>query len=376
MRKIAYAIILLITITSCVEKYWSNIDKYEYALVVDGFLTNGSEPALVQLSFSSQINMQELIPAIGAELTITSETQLEIPFVETEPGIYKASDTSFHGEIGSSYQLHIKLPNGKSYESDFCTMPHTSSLDSVYGKEENQKSFNSNEMLNGIQFYVDNHTTIPNDTIYYLWRLTQTIKYRASFTLDYTYSGEFIPFPNPDSLRTCWLTTPVSQIFIFSTKLYGNSVIRNFPINYVSTESKALSIRYSLLVKQLSISKDAFDYYNTLKQQNIEQGDFYSEQPIQIRGNIVNVANPEEAVLGYFTVASVTEKRVFVNRPHLPFIFFECKRDYDLRWIRWSQYTWPLYLTENELGKALGPRPSCFDCREEGGKLTPPDFWE
>jgi len=48
-----------------VEKYWSNIDKYEYALVVDGFLTNGSEPALVQLSFSSQINMQELIPAIG-----------------------------------------------------------------------------------------------------------------------------------------------------------------------------------------------------------------------------------------------------------------------------------------------------------------------
>jgi len=52
-------------------------------------------------------------------------------------------------------------------------------------------------MLSGIQFYVDNHTTIPNDTIYYLWRLTQTIKYRASFTLDYTYSGEFIPFLTP-----------------------------------------------------------------------------------------------------------------------------------------------------------------------------------
>lgn len=376
MKKIAYAIIFLSAITSCVEKYWPNVDKYEYALVVDGLLTNGDEPVVVQLSFSSQVNNQELIPAIGAELYLSIENQTDIPLIEIEPGIYNVSDTSFHGEVGKSYQLHIKLPNGKNYESSICTIPHTSTLDSVYGKEEKQKAINSNKMLNGIQFYIDNHTTNQSDTIYYLWRLTQTLKYQASFTLDYTYSGEFIPFPNPDSLRTCWLTTPVSQIFIFSTVLSGNSVIKNFPINYVSTESKALSIRYSLLVKQLSITKNAFDYYNTLKQQNLEQGDFYSEQPIQIRGNIVNIANPEEPVLGYFTVGSVTEKRIFVNRPHLPFNFFECTRDYDLRWIRFSPNSWPLFLTENELGRALGPRPSCFDCREEGGQLTPPEFWE
>jgi len=68
--------------------------------------------------------------------------------------------------------------------------------------------------------------------------LTQTFKYEAAFTLDYTWEGEFIPYPNPDSLRTCWYTGQISDIYVFSTKYFGNSEIKKFPLVYVSTESK------------------------------------------------------------------------------------------------------------------------------------------
>lgn len=367
------------SISSCVDEYWPNVDKYDSVLVVDGLLTNGNEPVFIQLSYSSSINKQEMIPASGGELYITDDDQAETLLIETEPGLYIASDSSFRGQVGSSYQLHISMPNGRNYISDVCSLATPSPIDSVYWLNENHDDVNSNKVLSGIQFYIDNHTTNLVDPSYYMWKLTYTFKYEADFTIDYTWEGEFIPYPNPDSLRTCWFTRQPSEFFLSSTKYYNRPEITKFPLNYVSTESKAISIRYSLLVKQLSISKEAFDFFNTLQQQNIEQGDLYSKQPIQIRGNVDNVNDVEEPVLGYFIVAGVTEKRIYVNRPSLLFYYYICQPDFEsMSWIKFVPPSrWPLYITEVAGGwKAMGSRMACFDCRYEGGSLTPPAFWE
>ncbi len=378
IENIIIFLVLITGITSCVDEYMPNVDKYEHVLVVDGLLTNGADPVLVRLSYSSPITSREILPASGAELYITDEYQLETQLTEMEPGNYIVTDSTFRGEIGNSYQLHIQLPNGQNYISDICSLSAPSPIDSIYGINESHENINSNIDLSGVQFYIDNHSLNSNDTSYYLWRLTQTYKYEAAFTLDYTWEGEFIPYPNPDSLRTCWSTTPVSDIFIFTTKYYDSPEIVKFPLNYVSTESKRLSIRYSLLVKQLSISKEAFDFYNVLKEQNIEQGNLYSEQPIQVRGNVDNVNDHEEPVLGYFIVAGVSKKRIYVDRPVLPFYYFECQPDFES--MAYLSYyhprTWPVYITQTEGGgKAMAPRITCFDCRKEHGSLTPPDFW-
>ena len=44
---------MLISITSCIEKYWPEINKYDSVLVVDGLLTNGSDTTVIYLSLSS-----------------------------------------------------------------------------------------------------------------------------------------------------------------------------------------------------------------------------------------------------------------------------------------------------------------------------------
>lgn len=157
----------------------------------------------------------------------------------------------------------------------------------------------------------------------------------------------------------------------------GN-VITRFPLVYVSTKTKRLSIRYSLFVNQLSVSENAFNFWNALKDQNIDQGNMYSRQPIQIKGNIRNVKNPNEPVLGYFTVASITKKRIYLNHPPLPFYYPICTPDFDLRFIAFTpKSTWPIYLDDIMFkGYAMGDSKDCFDCRLEGGYLTPPAFWE
>ncbi len=377
IKNITLILCLVLSLTSCVDKFWPEVDKYQNIFVVDGLLTNNNEPTIVKLSFSSSINDGELIPLGGAELYITNEIDVLTPLTETESGTYQVMDSSFRGHVGSSYQLHVQLPNGQMYESDICQLIEPSPIDSVYGVIESSSQQNSTHDLTGIQFYVNNHS-ISADTSYYLWNLTNTYKYKSTFNIDFTWEGAFIPYPKPDSVRTCWRTSTISTFYTYSTKYIDKTVITNFPLYYSSTETKELSIRYSLLVKQFTLSKNAFDFWDALRQQNIERGNLYSQQPFQIKGNMHNVNNSEEPILGYFTVAGITEKRIYVNRPAIPFYYDICFPDTEaMIGIQYEPASPPIYLTLMlSGGLARGTQDLCFDCRLEDGSLTPPDFWE
>ena len=377
IKNIITILCFILSLTSCVDTYWPEIDKYQNLLVVDGLLTNSEEPTIVRLSISSSINNGELIPLSGAELYITDEVHRETPLTETESGTYQVLDSAFRGQVGSSYQLHVQLPNGQNYVSDICQLIEPSPIDSVFGVIESSSLQNSNHDLYGVQFYLNNHSNTA-DTCYYLWKLTQTYKYKSSFNLDFTWEGAFIPYPTPDSLRTCWRTSQIKTIYTFSTRYLDQPIINYFPLYYASIQTKQLSIRYSLLVKQFTLSKNAFDFWDAIRQQNIEQGNLYSQQPIQIKGNMHNVNNNEEPILGYFTVAGISKKRIYMNRPILPFYYEICTPDTgSMGWITFEPASPPIYLTQLlNGGLAMGNQELCFDCRLEDGSLTPPDFWE
>lgn len=373
-------LLITISITACVDKYWPEIDKYENLLVVDGMLTNDDDPTVVKLSISTALDRTQITPVTGANLHLSTLTGNSfIYFTETEPGTYQVIDPSFKGEINQWYQLYIELQDGRQYASDLCKLEAPSPIDSVYGIAERQEIAGYDHDLQGIQFYIDNHS--PNaDTSYFLWRCTQTYEYKATFTLDYIWEGYPIAVGNPDSLQTCWRTKNVDEIFTYSTKNLTTPVITHYPINFTSTETKMLSIRYSLLVNQLNISQSAFNFWDALRQQNIEQGSLYTRQPIQIRGNIQNLDNPDEPVLGYFTVAGITKKRIFTNRPSsVQFYYPICEPDFETITMIGASTPlfWPIYITDIPgKGWAMAASDVCFDCRLEGGELTPPDFWE
>ncbi|MDP2724379.1 MAG: DUF4249 domain-containing protein [Bacteroidales bacterium] len=380
IKKLPLILLMLWVTTSCIDKYRPDIDKYENLLVVDGLLTNNDEPVVVKLSLSSSLNRSEIIPVTRANLNLSSQFgDSFVYFTETTPGTYEILDHSFKGEIGQWYKLDIKLHDGRHYASDLCQLAAPSPIDSVYGVNESQEISGYNHNLEGVQFYVNNHSNLA-DTNYYLWRCVQTYKYKASFSLDYIWVGYPITVGNPDSLRTCWRTKQVDEIFTYSTKNLSTPIITHFPLNYASTETKMLSIRYSLLVNQLTISQSAFNFWDALRQQNIEQASLYARQPIQIRGNVHNLDNADEPVLGYFTVAGITKKRIFLNRPlNLQFYYDVCVPDFEtVTKIGASPpIFWPIFITDIPgKGWAMASSDVCFDCRLEGGSLTPPDFWE
>jgi hypothetical protein len=183
------------------------------------------------------------------------------------------------------------------------------------------------------------------------------------------------PFFNRDSLYYCWKTRKVPEFFTGSTINIGGERLINEPIHFVNTETKRLQVRYSLLVKQYSISAEAYYYWKELQEQ-IEGDDFLiSSQPYQITGNLVSEEHSDERALGYFTVGSVQKKRYFFDKPDTEFHYATCIANPDLTALAYlppSQY--PVYITVTDEGFAMASN-YCFDCTLWGGSLGKPDYW-
>ena len=257
-------------------------------------------------------------------------------------------------------------------------MPDTVSIDSVYAKIEQKETTTGS--VEGIQFYLDVGTPDDEDSKF-LWKLIETYKFRSEIIAEYIYYGaDSIVSIEEDSLKVCWRTQEIPEIFTYSTINLTLPKIRNFPLHYVDNQTKRISERYSLLVNQYTISDDTYHYWNEIKKQNEESSSLYSKQPFHITGNLINIDNPENVILGHFMVAGVSKKRIYVNRPSISFpIACESRHDYFIGVITSPNPKLPIYVTNlgGDGGVVWGSTyESCFDCRMHGGSHNKPDFWE
>lgn len=376
--------ILQFVVSACVEEYWPELDKkYENMLVIDGMITNKPGPYIINLSLSTTVNDPARIPLANCEVMIIDDKGNSETLHESEPGVYTTSPFGIQGMVGREYKITIHTPDKKNYESAFEELQQPVGIDSVYAEIAYKEDVNYVYDLAGYQFYLDTYQA-ENDTTFFLWKLERTYKFNANYRIKYIFDGAFHIMAHSDSLYTCYKTDNIEEIFTYHTLNLADPILSRFPIHFVNTETKELSIRYSLLVKQLTINETAYQFWNSLEDRESEEGSMYTKQPYQIRGNVFNPDNPNEPVMGFFLVAGRTDKRIFVNRPYTLdfhynttcYLFTE-----ELLTVLYSmQSQWPLYLYAVFSGSggqspALPASQSCLDCTIGGGTIIKPEFW-
>jgi hypothetical protein len=92
----------------------------------------------------------------------------------------------------------------------------------------------------------------------------------------------------------------------------------NSPVAFIDSHSEKIGQRYSILVKQYAVTKDAFEYYQLLRKNTENIGSIFDPQPSNLTGNIHNVADPSEQVIGYITAGAFTRQRAYINKYNLP----------------------------------------------------------
>ncbi len=370
-------LLLFIVSFSCVERFNPSIDEYEDLLVVDGYFTNEEKSHQIILYYTSDVYSTEFEPVLEADVKVVSDDGDVIQFYEINSSGEYFSAENAKAEAGKQYKLIVLLDNSEYYETEFQELITCPSVDAVYGERETQQTSEIGEELDGLQFYLDTKKE-DEKSVFYQWKLTETYEYNAEYLLDSYYAGGTFEFIDKDSLYTCYKTNTISDVYTHSIKYSDQESISRFPLLYVGNDTKKLSVKYSLNVKQYTLNEGAYNYWHSIEKQIENEGVLYSTQPYQVMGNLKNINNPDEVVLGYFVVAGMSEKRIFVDKPSgLVITKDDCTINTSMMELlpQAPQGMWPFFLVKTTGGQFGVVDEACVNCLLAGGELTKPDFW-
>jgi len=377
-----FIIIICILFIGCKEEFLLDFGDDQKILVVNGSITNEPGPYTINLSLSSKMVNSDMEPYGGCNVRIIDNKGNSEILTEKSPGEYVSDINGIHGEIGTSYKLVVISSDGKEYETTFQEMLDPIDIESLYSNLETKEVYDDPLGLKGYQFYVNTKES-PKKENYFLWQISESYEYTVDFSL-YAfedYMGFHIVNQDTtslfDHLNRCWKTEKVHSIYTAETSSLTSSIINKQKLNFVGADSRRLSIRYSMNLQQFTINEDAYLFWKNIEDQISEENPLYSSQPVNIMGNLINKQNPDETIFGFFTVASVKERRTFVNRPlDVPISYEVCFVNIDERTMRdLKDENGVVYFVFNEDDIMGSIKKSCFDCRNIGGELTKPGFW-
>lgn len=392
MNRYLLSILLLGTVLAgCIDPITFDIEENTRLLVVDGMLTDAEGPYKVRLSWSTDLTSDTFPPVENASVVIEEQNGASETLSENMPGLYETSLSGLRGQPGKSYRLLITLANGTEYSSGWEILKASPAIDSIYFNFESK--ITPKGLKNGVQIYLDTDDPEGN-TRYYRWQWTETWKYRVPLSSPNTYAGNLGTSPIEEK-EVCYISAPSDQINVATSINNSSDIIANHPLVYVTSETNRLQQRYSILVNQLAINEKEFLFWSSLEDATENAGSLFDRQPQSLTGNVKNSADPQEPVLGYFTVAGISEKRAYFNRYQLPdsvspdFDFiYSCYNSIDTFFISptldqevfkamdQGKVFWGFYQPEFFIEGILMTDKECSDCTTQGGSTEVPDFWE
>ncbi|MFN4144376.1 MAG: DUF4249 domain-containing protein [Runella sp.] len=313
---------------SCVEVYEVRYTLKADVVTVEGFVTNDTGLTVILKTSRSRGQNYFAEPLKKCTVEIGLGNGTSIPLTEVFDGGY-AAPSSFRGQIGQTYQLRFRTPDGRNYESE------TERLNAPPAIAKSYFQFNQNGILDrtgtrvlasSFDVFVDFNDPAEQRN-FYLWRWVSYEEQRicASCEGGRLDSRTKLCVPERNSRITydyvcdapCWEMFFSNEVNIFSDAFSnGRSVVgrqvAKIPFYRLGTmfENRACLIE----IQQYTISAGAYEYYRLLRDQAQNTGNLTDTPPAAIIGNVRNVNDPSEEVVGYFGTAGVVTSRLFIDK--------------------------------------------------------------
>jgi hypothetical protein len=364
-------ILFFLLLNSCIVQFIPEISEEQELLVVEGLVTDQPQADTIKLSRSLPLGEKSAArPQSGCTVKILDDLGNSFILEEIKAGTYITNSATFKGEIGRSYTLQITTNNGlknQNYESFPMEMKPVPPIDSIYYekkivKEDIEGWFG----IDACQIYLDTHDP-ENICKFYRWDYSETWVHRLLF-----------PVPN----MICWISDVSEKTIIKSTAAFEESRITRNPVTYITNYTDRLKWEYSILVNQYSLNEEEYIYWEKVQNFTDQVGGLYDLIPASIPGNIFSLNNPNEKVLGYFSVSAMSSKRIFIKENFAGIIdrYDKCVTDtiygdYDppeLNVSLWTLIDHPASFYPRT--RVLTDNYGCYDCRTRGTNKKP-DFW-
>jgi hypothetical protein len=314
-------IVVLIAAINCKKPFEpAVITTNNNYLVVEGFINTGTDSTKFKLSRTVKLSDKiSTKPELKAVVTIESDQNNTYALPEKSNGLYAAPGLNL--DPNKKYRVRIKTA-GKEYLSDYVEAKPSPAFDDVNFDVKND----------GITLYVSTHDT-QKKTIYYRWQYEETWEFNTQFKSLYRFQNNNAVKRDlvNNQIFDCWQNNASNVLLLSSTAKLNEDVVSKFPIAFIPSTSEKISIRYSLLLYQYGLTKEAFEYWQELKKNTEQLGSIFDAQPSQLSGNIHSTSNNDEPVLGYVSAGTVTTKRIFINKAQLPTQFVTIPENADCK---------------------------------------------
>lgn len=371
LKYISSSIILFSSfLLSCVDPYDPKIEVQDTDyLIIHGHINSKDQSVTVNLTRT--VNLSDTLrhnPEIGASVVVEDLDNHRITLKEISAGVYFAAGDF---DYDNQYRLLVTTENSRNYFSEFITLEQTESTESITWTVDENKL----ELFVSAEDLSEGHK-------YYRFTYEETFEYRSFFQSHYYFvNGVVEPRTGDAEVFQCWTTLPSGSIILESTKNLTKNIISDLPLVQIPSGDKRLNYKYSLIVKQIAISPEAYDYWYQLRKTTESLGGLFDPIPSSLSGNIKSESDGN--VLGFFSGGDVTEERVIINSRDLPEAYSALPAEKcdelqkPIARIKELDGA-PFYLTTEYGGFTLEgyfyTTPECADCRLKGGTNLKPVF--
>ena len=269
-------------------------------LVVEGSITTDPPPYTVRLMYSGPFTHTNAITdelyINNAKITLSDSAGSTTSFNRTSNGFYESTNMDFRGETGKTYHLTIELPDGTVFQSKPEAILPVPVIDSLSVEVD---PMYTTRIPTGFLIYANtNDPATPGN--YYRWTAEGLLPRKATGVscgfscIMGEYCRQFIRNNSINILSDQLLNgKPIVHHLVYRSPIYW------FGKHYIG-------------VKQLSLSRDAYIFWQKVDEQIARTGSIFDPLPASLEGNIYNVNHPNELALGYFGASAVSYKRIVI----------------------------------------------------------------
>jgi hypothetical protein len=301
------SILLGIAMVGCIDPIRLITDEGAGSLVVDGMITDQPGPHVIKLSRSINFDNSRVlrvypIPEQKAIVTIRDDQGESEIGLEVQPGTYHFN--TIQGAVGRTYELSIQTATGNTYASQPETMTAVPPIEGV----DFELKFYDHLFINA----AGNPRILPIDAFF----IYATVKDPSEKGNYYRWQAdgifEFFSLNDNPSIKQCWAPIPrlESKIEIADDTHINGKQFRQL----VCIIPYDRPTQFLVKIRQQSLTEAAHNFWKESLGQQITTGSLFDPPASSIVGNIFNVTNQDETVIGFFGASSIYRTSLLLER--------------------------------------------------------------
>ncbi|WP_373521047.1 DUF4249 domain-containing protein [Aquiflexum sp.] len=302
-------LVWLILAFSCIDRLDFIGDTIEGQIIIYGLLAEGETTHTVNVGLSRNFGfVQNGIPNANVNLLVKNGGTISYRSVGN--GDYELQN--FTLIEGQSYSLEV-IVGEKVYRSSFQEIPNWVGIDSL-SYDVAYEPFRTTADEDVLKIFSKTQLPPNDEPVYLRWIVEETQYWELVWI-----RAPGIPPPLPPPCFIFDIIEP-TKINLFDGSA---STTQNFE-QLLATRKFDDSFLFPMFisVKQLSINRESYEYWEKIKIVIGNQGSLFDIPPAPIIGNIKNVNEPNETVLGFFEVAKSQVSRFYLTSEISP-VFIE-----------------------------------------------------